>query len=80
MIEHLCHFNMLGKQLAVYSAALLATTWAKAQSIGTWQPETHPKLSWKQCSSSGASACETVQGELTLDANWRWAHDKTESS
>ncbi|RYC56722.1 hypothetical protein CHU98_g9484 [Xylaria longipes] len=71
---------MFGTTLAVYFTAILAATCGKAQSIGTWQPETHPKLTWKQCATSGTGACKEVQGELTLDANWRWAHDKTEGS
>ncbi|GAP83183.1 putative glycoside hydrolase family 7 protein [Rosellinia necatrix] len=71
---------MIGTALAVSSAILSAATSAKAQSIGTWQSETHPKLTWKQCSTSGPGACELVEGELTVDANWRWAHDKTEGS
>ncbi|KAI0854780.1 glycoside hydrolase [Xylaria cubensis] len=71
---------MLGNTLAVFSAALFTAACVEAQSIGKWQQEAHPKLTWKQCSNSGASACEEVQGELTLDANWRWAHDKTEGS
>ncbi|KAI0483411.1 glycoside hydrolase [Xylaria cf. heliscus] len=71
---------MFRTALTAYSAVLFTATCAKAQSIGTWQPETHPKLTWKKCSSSGASACEAVQGELTMDANWRWAHDKAEGS
>ncbi|KAI0448510.1 glycoside hydrolase [Xylaria acuta] len=71
---------MFGATPAVHLAILLAAACAKAQSVGTWQPEIHPKLAWKQCSGSGASACEAVQGELTLDANWRWAHDETEGS
>jgi cellulose 1,4-beta-cellobiosidase len=78
--KHLSHSTMFSKTLAVCSATLLAATCTRAQNIGTWQTETHPKLDWKQCSSLGASACETVQGELTIDANWRWAHDKTEGS
>ncbi|KAI0438165.1 glycoside hydrolase [Xylaria telfairii] len=71
---------MFGTTSVIPFAVLLLATYAQAQNIGTWQPETHPKLTWKQCSSSGATACEVVEGELTLDANWRWVHDKSEGS
>jgi cellulose 1,4-beta-cellobiosidase len=69
---------MLSKAPGIYFASLLAATYTKAQNIGTLQLETHPKLEWKQCSASGASTCSKMQGELTIDANWRWAHDKKE--
>ncbi|KAF9876763.1 exoglucanase 1 precursor [Colletotrichum karsti] len=45
---------------------------AKAQKVGDLQEEVHPKLSWKRCTSS--AACETVQGEITVDAEYRWLH------
>ena len=35
-------------------------------------PETHPPLSWQNCTSP--SECTTQQGYVTLDANWRWLH------
>lgn len=44
------------------------------QQVGTQTTETHPKMSWQKC--SGAGSCTTVQGEVTIDANWRWLHDK----
>ena len=43
-----------------------------AQQAGTQTAETHPPLTWSQCTSSG---CTSVQGSVTLDANWRWVHD-----
>jgi cellulose 1,4-beta-cellobiosidase len=45
---------------------------ASAQRVGHEQAEDHPKLSWKNCTISGG--CETVNGEVVLDANWRWLH------
>ncbi|AEO64066.1 glycoside hydrolase family 7 protein [Thermothielavioides terrestris NRRL 8126] len=31
-------------------------------------------MSWQKCSSGGS--CTTVQGEVVIDSNWRWVHDK----
>ncbi|KAI1115268.1 putative cellulose 1, 4-beta-cellobiosidase [Nemania sp. NC0429] len=56
--------------LALVLAAIAGIT--AAQQVGTQQTETHPKLSWKKCSSGGS--CSTVNGEVTIDANWRWLH------
>jgi cellulose 1,4-beta-cellobiosidase len=53
-------------------AALLGV--AAAQQVGTQTTETHPKMTWSKCSSGGS--CTTVNGEVTIDANWRWVHDK----
>lgn len=47
---------------------------ARGQAAGSEQAETHPSLTWQQC--TGAGACEDVQGEVVLDANWRWTHIK----
>lgn len=58
------------KMLALALAALAGIT--SAQQVGTQQTETHPKLSWKKCSSGGS--CTTVNAEVTIDANWRWLH------
>lgn len=44
---------------------------ASAQQVGIVTPETHPKLSWGKCTSSG---CQTQQASVVLDANWRWLH------
>jgi cellulose 1,4-beta-cellobiosidase len=44
----------------------------QAQQIGTQKTETHPSMSWSQCSSGGS--CTTKQGSVVLDANWRWVH------
>jgi cellulose 1,4-beta-cellobiosidase len=52
-------------------AALVAT--ARAQCAGTLTAETHPKMSWQQC--TAGRSCTTVNGQVTIDANWRWLHN-----
>ncbi|KAG6809058.1 hypothetical protein H0H92_001761 [Tricholoma furcatifolium] len=44
-----------------------------AQQIGTLTAETHPSLTWYQCTTSGG--CTSTSGSITLDANWRWTHE-----
>ncbi|PKS05014.1 hypothetical protein jhhlp_008380 [Lomentospora prolificans] len=56
------------RQLAY--ASLIAA--AAAQGVGTEQSETHPKMTWKKCTAPGN--CQTVNGEVVIDANWRWLH------
>src|ERR1700744_5040442 len=43
------------------------------QQVGTQTAETHPTLTWSQCSAGGS--CTTQQGSVVIDANWRWVHD-----
>ncbi|SPO05179.1 probable cellulose 1,4-beta-cellobiosidase [Cephalotrichum gorgonifer] len=50
--------------------AMLAT--AMAQQVGTEQTETHPKITWKNCSTG---SCTDVNAEIVIDANWRWVHE-----
>jgi cellulose 1,4-beta-cellobiosidase len=57
------------KRLLALSALV---SMAAAQAVGTQQTETHPKLTWQQCSSGGS--CKTVNGEVVIDSNWRWLH------
>ncbi|KAK4249410.1 Exoglucanase 1 [Corynascus novoguineensis] len=45
---------------------------AAAQQVGNLQEEIHPRLQWRRCSVE--EGCEAVNGELTLDANYRWMH------
>ena len=52
-------------------ALSLLTSLAAAQQVGTDQEETHPKMSWNDCSSG---TCSEVQAEVVIDANWRWLH------
>jgi len=63
-------------QTGVFLATLLAT--ANAQGIGKEQTETHPKMTWKKCSGSGGS-CTAQNGEVTIDANWRWLHGTSDT-
>ncbi|KAK0629147.1 glycoside hydrolase [Bombardia bombarda] len=53
-------------------AALMGA--AVAQQVGTQTTETHPKMTWQKCTASGT--CTNVNSEVTIDANWRWVHDK----
>lgn len=59
--------------LALLLSSLLAPLVA-GQAAGTYQTETHPKMTWKQCSGTGGTNCQTVNGEVVVDANWRWLH------
>jgi cellulose 1,4-beta-cellobiosidase len=54
-------------------AALTLATVALAQQVGKDTAETHPRLTWKRCTSGGS--CSNVNGEIVIDANWRWIHD-----
>ena len=60
---------MLGK-LACLSALVAG---GLAQQVGKETAETHPKITWQKCTRPGS--CTTVNGEVTIDANWRWTHD-----
>ncbi|KAH7329339.1 glycoside hydrolase [Stachybotrys elegans] len=51
------------------ATALIAAV--RAQQVCELTPETHPSLSWSQCTASG---CSTVDGSIVIDANWRWLH------
>ncbi|KAL1799481.1 hypothetical protein ACET3X_003518 [Alternaria dauci] len=42
--------------------------------IGKEQTETHPKMTWQRCTGKGGSSCTNVNGEIVIDANWRWLH------
>lgn len=55
-------------RITLFLAALSAV---KAQQVCTAKPETHPALTWSQCSTSG---CSPVKGSVVVDANWRWVH------
>jgi cellulose 1,4-beta-cellobiosidase len=50
--------------------ALLAT--ARAQQVCTLTTETHPSMAWKKCAAGGT--CTNVNGQVVIDANWRWTH------
>ncbi|KAF9077774.1 glycoside hydrolase [Rhodocollybia butyracea] len=55
---------------ALVSFALFAI--AYGQQIGTLTAETHPPLTWQQCTASG---CTTQSSSVVLDANWRYLHE-----
>ena len=44
-----------------------------SQQAGTLQAEVHPFLAWENCTAAGS--CTTISGSVTLDADWRWAHN-----
>ncbi|PGH13437.1 hypothetical protein AJ80_06306 [Polytolypa hystricis UAMH7299] len=56
---------------AAILSSLLAS--AYAQQAGTEEAETHPKMTWQDCSAGGS--CTTKNGEVVLDSNWRWVHE-----
>jgi cellulose 1,4-beta-cellobiosidase len=43
-----------------------------SQQVGTNTAENHPQLSIQQCTSKGN--CQTENGAVVLDSNWRWLH------
>ncbi|PGH09860.1 hypothetical protein AJ79_05586 [Helicocarpus griseus UAMH5409] len=45
---------------------------ANGQLVGTEQAETHPTMTWSEC--TGPDSCTTVNGEVVIDSNWRWVH------
>ncbi|KAF3387366.1 putative 1,4-beta-D-glucan cellobiohydrolase A [Penicillium rolfsii] len=56
-------------QRALLFSALMAGV--GAQQAGTQKTETHPPLTWQECTSSG---CSDKSGSVVVDANWRWVH------
>lgn len=63
-------------QRAALVSALFAAA-SRAQQACTTTTETKPTLSWSQCTASG---CTNTSGSVTIDANWRWAHDTSGST
>ncbi|KAF5385709.1 hypothetical protein D9757_005507 [Collybiopsis confluens] len=64
-----------------HSTALVAFTFlavAYGQQPGTLTAETHPPISWQQCTAPGQ--CTTQSSGVVLDANWRWLHDTKSST
>jgi len=45
---------------------------AFGQQVGTNTPENHPQLSVQHC--TGAGNCQSENGAVVLDSNWRWLH------
>ncbi|KEZ43269.1 Exoglucanase 1 [Scedosporium apiospermum] len=54
-------------------AALSMLALARAQQVGTETSESHPKITWQRCTAPGQ--CTNVNGEIVIDANWRWVHE-----
>lgn len=63
---------------SLLTLSLLGPLIASAQQIGTLTTETHPKLTWKKCTTSGG--CVSQAASVVLDSNWRWLHRTTSSS
>lgn len=61
---------MLSKAAAV---SILAAA-VSAQQVGTLTTENHPAMPIQSCSAAGS--CSTLSTKVTLDANWRWLHNK----
>lgn len=68
--------QLFSTKIMVAKLAAFATLMglAAAQQVGKETTETHPKMTWQKCNSGGS--CTTVNGEVTIDSNWRWVHDK----
>ena len=60
------------KAAAILAYCAISTS---AWQIGTEQSETHPKMTWQRCTGTGGTSCTTVNGEIVIDANWRWLHE-----
>jgi cellulose 1,4-beta-cellobiosidase len=58
----------------IYAAAVALALSSRVfgQGVGTYTAETHPTLTWQECTSK--TSCTTKSGSVTLDANWRWTH------
>ncbi|KAJ2903929.1 hypothetical protein MKZ38_009093 [Zalerion maritima] len=54
---------------ALLLSALIAGV--KAQQACTTTAETHPSLTWQECTEAG---CTDVDGSIVVDSNWRWTH------
>jgi cellulose 1,4-beta-cellobiosidase len=52
--------------------ALALAAVAYGQGVGNNTAEVHPKLPWSTCTAPGA--CAAQDGEVVIDANWRWVH------
>jgi cellulose 1,4-beta-cellobiosidase len=74
-IRHPSPDNMY-RSLALATSLLAAVV--RGQQVGTQQTETHPTMTWQTCTAAGS--CTTKNGKVTIDANWRWVHDKTKGS
>ncbi|EGG19697.1 glycoside hydrolase family 7 protein [Cavenderia fasciculata] len=60
------------KIIILITFLLYLTNLTISQKAGKLSPEVHPPITWQQCDANGQ--CNTVQGEIVIDANWRWVH------
>jgi len=51
---------------------LLCIGYVCGQGVGVNTAESHPKITYQQC--TGKGSCTTINGEITIDSNWRWVH------
>ncbi|KAJ5547631.1 hypothetical protein N7513_004865 [Penicillium frequentans] len=65
----------MAQRALLFSALMVA---ARAQQAGTYTTETHPSLTWEECTSSGS--CTEQSGSVVIDANWRWVHSTDDST
>ena len=59
------------RKLSLIFVAVLVARLANAQNKGSQTQETTLSLPYETCTSSG---CQTQQGGVTMDSNWRWTH------
>lgn len=62
-------------RLVTLTSLLAAAGLSSGQGVGTNQAETHPSITWQKC--TGKGSCADQKGEIVIDANWRWVHDKS---
>lgn len=68
-------FTMASLPFSFYRNALLVASFLTAvqsQQVGTQKAEVHPSLTWETCDSGGS--CTSQNGQIVVDANWRWVH------
>ncbi|EFA82597.1 glycoside hydrolase family 7 protein [Heterostelium album PN500] len=54
---------------------IIARIGVYGQGVGILTPEVHPAMTWQTCNEGGK--CTTNNGEVVIDANWRWIHTST---
>lgn len=62
----------------IATAALVGL--AQAQGVGTEEEETHPSMTWSECTGTGGESCTEVEGQVVVDANWRWLHGSNDTT
>jgi cellulose 1,4-beta-cellobiosidase len=63
-------------QQALVSA--LSAVAVRGQQVGTLTAENHPSMTWQRCTAE--NQCSTVNGQVVLDANWRYLHQTSSST